>query len=1297
MEWITILQIYNGVVSPILKKISKFIFRKKDIRDLIKQFKYRRYLEGEAEYGVIQIEDVDLLIDFLSSDVVITILEELCKPDSQKTKSELEEDFIQILKTKAPTPQSSDPDYAKIIFQVLVSACRQNLNQGFEQQDSIAIIAHQEISRKEDVARNNGKRKFISWKEFFLRNEPHLLPINKNSQLKRILPPLEKFTEFSPESSEKIMVISAHGGFGKSYTLRQIAYNLEEENPDYIILSVIPGFPDITDALNKEIDPKNKYILLFDDADRYIQELNSLFAYVKNQSTNVKVILTSRTAGLSSIKNKIRSQNCFDIVKEVELNPWKKEDLILLLKEVLDGQPYDKEELVVETYPNPYLIVWIGNAIKGNPKISFENLHRKIIADLEFEAFKLLSPDFSEETGKEFLLDLSLITPFTNTDSQILKILSEKYHLRPESIHNHIERLEENGVLRKIGFSSRFNPDMKGDLYLADYINHLHDLNKLSIIINSWGFWFEEKILKNLESASAYCKTNILKDFFTKWIDDCIKNAKDTPGYFRIKNFEYLSRFCYLIPEESLDLLYTYIETPLPPSEADEVFPSLNELSPDKDHYGAVIHRLIDADYSTQSLLDIIEFVEMKVPKGRYDNNKISYFIGEMVNPLTKSFKQIRETLTILENRIDEQNAQSLLSISIGLDAILQTEHSTSYASAHDKITIVRGQLPLNHSVIETRDHALMIIVRMLQHENTQVREKAIEVCLNIRTGRNEKNLFAERLADERQVIINEIEQLLTHENDYVVLTNIESLLFNWYQWALPGTEGRVEKILKEFPRPMKYVLYRTLFHSGRTTIIFNPAEIPSDEEERSKWFFNESENHITAIYDDEKRIKFSQFLVNDYLFNEYQNTNSIVGFLKEITAYAENSRIHGHWLVEILSYWISRKPDVFFEIRENEDTWNSLLPEIQNSIEYGLCKSDPTYLQVVGNDLLKLPESYDIARISNFIILCINLQTEDQIIDWYQKLIDLDKKDVHKILIQDLPFLSKKLNNYDFLPTLSMKIIQKYKTLDDDILDPIIVFVLHDIGQHEAEIDAAALTSLKQELFEKMINKPIINEDFRHYQTQTIFDFILKDVQDIHSFLIQRRKMRQETPEGYNILPLSDISLLKNINNCSEFDFVLNDLLALLNEKLISKHELYDQIKPVITLQVIDSEKKCIEVFIEKLLENQKIDDAIVLCSFLPFKNEMMMIFFKVLSSAIAANEEEHALEMFNHSYQTHLLPEINGETPSYLVEKEEFVLGLFTLASPGKMKSFLRFILDQINHDKEFYIKEFEEISER
>lgn len=1296
MEWTTALQIYNIFVSPILKKISKFIFRKKDTRDLIKLSKYRQFLETESDYGVIQGEDIDLLIDFFSSDAVITILEELCKPDSQKTKSDLEEDFIQIFKTNDQIPQSSDPEYAKTIFQILVSACRQNLEQGFEQQDSVAIIALNEISRKEDVVKNYRKRKFISWKEYFLRNEPHLLPISKKNQIERILPPLEKISEFNQESSEKIMIISTLGGFGKSFTLRQIAYNLEEENPDYLVLSIIPGFPDMTTALNKEINPRNKYILLFDDADRYIQELEPLFAYVKNQSTNLKVILTSRTAGLSSLQNKIKNQNCFDIVEEFRLDSWKKGDLILLLKVVLDGQPYEKEELIVETYPNPYLIVWIGNAIKGNPKISFENLHRKIITDLEFEAFKSLSPDFNEETGKEFLLDLSLITPFTNTDSQILKILSEKYHLRPDSIRNHVEKLEKNGVLRKIGFSSRFNPDMKGDLYLADYISQLHDFNKLSDLINPWGFQFEERILKNLESASAYCKTNILKEYFAKWIDDNIKNAKDTPGYFRIKNLEYLSRFCYLIPEESLDLLYTYIENPLPPSKANEVFPSLNELSPDKDHYGAVIHRLIDVDFSTQSLLDIIEFVEMKVPKGRYDNNKISFFVGEMVNPLTKSFKQIHETFTILENRIDEQNAQSLLSIGIGLDAILQTEHSTSYASARDKITTVRGQLPLNPSVIEMRDHALMILVRMLQHENEQVRKKAIDVCQNLRLGRSEKNPYAERLADERLVIINEIEQMLTHENKFEVLSDIESLLFNWYQWTLRGTEGRVEKILKEFPRPMKYVLYRTLFHSGRTTIIFNPAEIPTDEEERSQWFFNESENHLTSIYDEEKRSKFSQFLVNDYLFHEYRDANSIIVLLKEITANAQKSKIHGQWLAEILSYWISRKPDVFFKIRGNASIWDSLHPEIQNSIEFGLCKSDPTYLQVVGNNLLKSPESYDIARISNFIILSINLQTEAQIIEWYQKLINLDKKNIHKILLQDIPFLSKKLNNYDFLPSLSMKIIQRYTTLDNDILNPIIV-ILHNIKEHETKIDAVALTTFKEQLFEKMIKKPIVNEDFRHYQTQTLFDFILKDVQDIHSFLIRRRKMRQETPEGYNILPFSDISLLKNIKNCSEFDSVLNDLLALLNEKLISKHELYDQIKPVITLNVIDSEKKCIEVFIEKLLENQKIDDSIVLCSFLPFKNETKMIFFKVLSSAVAANEEEHALEIFNHSFQAHVLPEINGETPSYLVEKEEFVLGLFALASPGKQKSFLRTVLDQINNEKEFYIKEFEEILER
>jgi hypothetical protein len=155
--------------------------------------------------------------------------------------------------------------------------------------------------------------------------------------------------------------------------------------------------------------------------------------------------------------------------------------------------------------------------------------------------------------------------------------------------------------------------------------------------------------------------------------------------------------------------------------------------------------------------------------------------------------------------------------------------------------------------------------------------------------------------------------------------------------------------------------------------------------------------------------------------------------------------------------------------------------------------------------------------------------------------------------------------------------------------------------------------------------------------------------------------------------------------------------LLSLSNQKLITKWDFYEQLKPVLSLQIPNSDKLCLEVFIEHLLETKKIDEAIILCSFLPFESNREKIYSNVLELAVLLGKEKEVSQMFDHNYMAHLIPEINGTIPPAVTKKEEFVKALYTQAVPGKARVLLRQVLNKIENEKDFFIKEFEEISER
>jgi len=74
------------------------------------------------------------------------------------------------------------------------------------------------------------------------------MPLDTGPRLKQTGYYLNKVKEFLADNHNKILVLHAPGGSGKSHLLRQIAFDLEERHPEYIILSVTPGYPNLESA-----------------------------------------------------------------------------------------------------------------------------------------------------------------------------------------------------------------------------------------------------------------------------------------------------------------------------------------------------------------------------------------------------------------------------------------------------------------------------------------------------------------------------------------------------------------------------------------------------------------------------------------------------------------------------------------------------------------------------------------------------------------------------------------------------------------------------------------------------------------------------------------------------------------------------------------------------------------------------------------------------------------------------------------------------------------------------------------
>jgi hypothetical protein len=197
--------------------------------------------------------------------------------------------------------------------------------------------------------------KFVPSDIYFKQTERHLisLPATKIAKFKGYL---DKIGEFISSGGENILLIHSPGGYGKSHLLRdipEIAYKMDPERQTWMIGQ---GYREIQDAVQEEIIDGRKYLLIFDDADRYIEEIKPLFSFAKHKGNSVKVILAIRTSGLQIVYEMIRQLRCEEMYYEMGIKMWTREELVKLLRMVTGQEKVEDEDTWAALYPNPYLI-----------------------------------------------------------------------------------------------------------------------------------------------------------------------------------------------------------------------------------------------------------------------------------------------------------------------------------------------------------------------------------------------------------------------------------------------------------------------------------------------------------------------------------------------------------------------------------------------------------------------------------------------------------------------------------------------------------------------------------------------------------------------------------------------------------------------------------------------------------------------------------------------------------------------------------------------------------------------------
>jgi len=804
---------------------------------------------------------------------------------------------------------------------------------------------------------------------YFEQAEPHLMEITDS-----------KFQQYEPifiefiESKNKVLEVYAVGGSGKSHLLRYFS-DIETEYIPLIFTKQINIEEDL-----KKLDSSKKYLFIFDDIDRFLDQpiLLNLLSYTINNE-NIKLILSYRTASKNVIKTIFRRYNQIES-QELEV-VWEQNEIESLIYCLLPTLEKEKITRLAYTFNNnPYLIT---QAIRGNVE-TIKEFSQKIVDDTKrgLEEF-----DLSDKDIKDLLFRLSLIVPISEREI-------EQYFDK-----NIIQKLEDIKILRKLASKYRFNPDIQGDLYLANYIDE--NQNGFDAKIEELFPVFSDTLFTNLSYALVYNESDSLQNFIKKIINRWIESQEYRNDYLALVN-----KIVYYAPMES----FIYLEkatkqlNPKPTNDfpKSDFMSLITTVSTNTDAYNSesdainlesiepIISKLIvalknDIPCEELSIEHIIKYLTSEVvvalPKPYYDNQTIDSIFKKLISPLdTRNFDVIFKTLEVMEKWLVEIpiNNQKIYLLKKAIKGLLSaTFDTTSYEGV--KFTIGHTALNLEHQrVVEIIEYAKNILLKMLESDNPKILYEALDSITHI------GGHFLDTLSKENQEFYINIQkevllkciEVLERENDFNLVSKIEDLAIHILRFT--PIKDETLSVLSHIKRSNEYLFYQII--KNKDVLILNYDEFYSnciEQEDVKEWIYQTQISNIGMTRPSE-----NEWVIIDNIASQYNDYNEYLKLLNSLNMSTWNST---HDLMSILKKWLSSGNSVFI------DTAINFLEKVTNKVIQNVIKESlliEGFIEINQDEIIEETEEDDIKIYINASFKNYNQTT----LNILQKIIDVSK-----------------------------------------------------------------------------------------------------------------------------------------------------------------------------------------------------------------------------------------------------------------------------------------------------------------
>jgi hypothetical protein len=1105
--------------------------------------------------------------------------------------------------------------------------------------------------------------------EYFSEVEPYLasFPSIKTDDFEKHITNIKQFIS----SNNKILLIHSPGGYGKSHLLREIARNAYQIDSTRQTWLVNAGYRDVKDAIQDEFSKERKYLLIFDDEDRCFESVKPLVNFLRKGDVDIKLILSLRSSGIYSLQKLLDELKCSEITEEIKIVEWKKDDLIKLLRATAGKSKVKDEESIVVFYPNPYIIVWIGSQLKGKAISDISTLKEKFVGDINYEVRQCLKDVFDKEIEK-FIFVLACIIPFNIKDVELLNKIGIEISLDSKSLTKAVGRLMEAGVLRKIGRMVRFNPDMKGDIYLQYKLKDF-DRDFLKDFILKWISIYPENIFTNIGSASRYGESNIVKEILSEFLDKCIEDVDKTPGSQRKNILELIEKITFLVPERIINLLSSYLEYPSSP----ETNPNYKKLNMEKiglntDDYGPVILELMKIPSFNKEVICIIEKMADLNIVGTYDNYKPSTLIRKYISPLKNTTEVILSKLEIFNNWLNNPSNTRITLLGSSLSELLAGTHRFSEPFLGG---LTLGEKPLikHPKVIEVRDKTLSILKSMLSCNNLDIQIKALEITKRIGVsvmGRlpEEKLPLYEIFKKERKELVEEIGSITNSKIDFKLLSEIEDLFIEWWAQEEPGTEN-VVNFLRKFPYSDEYLIFRWFYSKEYDIKKFSDYENLAPKENRWHWFVKNIMSHKWGA----KTEDFSSIVAE--LNKKYKNEEEILSFLIDLDR--RLSSFKSDFPALFIICWAKINQKVFRKIRENNKLWMKVPERFKDEIDKGIVAICPDHLSILANEILDNPLSIELSKIDLFLILIAENLPEPKWKIWIKELIKKGNSKIRATIVSRLYFIFKKNKDVNTILDFLIDIFSIEKELSQFLINSL-AFYLKEINK---AIDSEESHSKKLELT-KILIKKLKDYPLLSYEAQEILEFCELNIDEMIDFIDHRLNKEKDNLHNRNkfeAIPYEGIKCLKNsINSFKDYYKFVKKYIIWHNAKLfLINLDIKNLFEPIEFIKEKDSKETYLIKSINELIKENQLVEAIICGEVLPLNIETVDLFLEISQKGISSNLYN---EVQNLLFRKTLPGDIVWSSPAIFFEIKNIFNQMLNKIEPGRLNNLIRECIETI-----------------